>query len=220
VNLEAIVLAVGSGARPAGLAAVYSLMAREHPRRLLAAYIGAGFAFSAGFGIVVVLAFSNADLHPPRVLSGILDLVVGAAALGFAAGVLAGRSLDRSPDDPSGSENWALRKLRNPTMGSAALVGIATHIPGLFYLLALNSIIAERQGALADVWHVLAYNGIWYGVSVAAVFFLLLRPSAAAREVFGRLNGWARAHQRPIVVAIFGIVGVYLVAHGLDLLVR
>jgi hypothetical protein len=154
------------------------------------------------------------------VLSGILDLVVGAAALGFAAGVLAGRSLNRSPDDPSGAENWALRKLRNPTMGSAALVGVATHLPGLFYLLALNSIIAERQGALADVWHVLAYNGIWYGVSVAAVFFLMLRPSAAAREVFGRLNGWARAHQRPIVVAIFGIVGLYLIAHGIDLLVR
>jgi hypothetical protein len=220
VNLEAIVLAVGSGARPAGLAAVYSLLARDHPRRLLAAYIGAGFAFSAGFGIIVVLAFSNADLHPPRVLSGIFDLVVGAAALGFAAGILAGRSLSRSPDDPSGTENWALRKLREPTLGSAALVGVATHLPGLFYLLALNSIIAERQSAVADVWHVLAYNGIWYGVSVAAVFFLLIRPSDAVRELFGRVNAYARAHQRPILVAIFTVVGVYLVAHGIDELVR
>ena len=220
MNLEAIVLAVGSGARPAGLAAVYSLMARDHPRRLLAAYIAAGFAFSAGFGIVVVLAFNNADLHPPAVLSGVFDLVVGAAALGFAAGVLAGRSLNRSPDDPSATENWALRKLRNPTMGTAAMVGVATHLPGLFYLLGLNSIIAERQGAAADIWHVLIYNGIWFGVSVAAVFFLLIRPSTAARELFGRLNVWARAHQRPIVVAIFGIVGTYLIVHGIEQLAR
>ena len=220
MNLEAIVLAVGSGARPAGLAAVYSLLTRDHPRRLLAAYIGAGFAFSAGFGIVVVLALNNADLHPPRVMSGIFDLVVGAAALGFAAGVLAGRSLSRSPDDPSGADNWALRKLRRPTAPTAAMVGVATHLPGLFYLLALNSIIAERQGVAADVWHVLVYNAIWYGVSVAAVFFLLIRPSAAARELFGRLNRLVRVHERPIVVVIFGVVGVYLVAHGIDLLVR
>jgi hypothetical protein len=219
VNLEAIVLAVGSGARPAGLAAVYSLMSRGHPRRLLLAYIGAGFAFSAGFGIIVVLAVSNAELHPPRVLSGVLDLVVGAAALGFAAGIVAGRSLTRSPEDPSGTENWALRKLRTPTVGSAALVGVATHLPGLFYLLALNSIIAERQGVATDVWHVLAYNAIWYGVSVAAVFYLLIRPSAA-RELFGRLNSWARTHQRPLLAGIFTVVGAYLVAHGLDLLIR
>ena len=219
MNLEAIVLAIGSGARPAGLAAVYSLLSRGHPGRMLLAYIGAGFAFSAGFGVVVVLAVSNADLHPPRVLSAIFDLVVGAAALGFAAGVLAGRSLNRSPDDPSGTESWALRKLRDPTVGTAALVGVATHLPGLFYLLALNSIISERQGVLVDIWHVLAYNAIWYGVSVAAVFYLLIKPSAA-RDMFGRLNDWARAHQRPLVVTIFTVVGSYLVANGLALLIR
>jgi hypothetical protein len=219
VNLEAIVLAVGSGARPAGLAAVYSLLSREKPGRLLVSYIAAGFVFSAGFGVIVVTAFSNADLAPPRVLSAIFDLVVGAAALGFAAGVYAGRSLNHSPDDPSGSESWALRKLREPTVPIAGVVGIATHLPGLFYLLALNSIIAERQGVVTDIWHVLAYNAIWYGVSVAAVFFLLIRPSAA-RDQFGRLNVWVRAHQRPILVAIFSIVGVYLTAHGIELLAR
>ena len=218
MNIEAIVLAIGSGARPAGLAAVYSLMTRRHPGRMLLAYIGAGFAFSAGFGIIVVLAVSNADLHPPRVLSAIFDIIVGAAALGFAAGVYAGRTLNSSPDDPSGSESWALRKLREPSVSVAALVGVATHLPGLFYLLALNSIIAQRQGVVVDVWHVLAYNAIWYGVSVAAVFYLLIKPSAA-RDMFGRLNVWVRAHQRPIVVGIFGIVGTYLVVHGVAVLV-
>ena len=218
MSIEAIVLAIGSGARPAGLAAVYALMSRGHPGRMLLAYIGAGFVFSAGFGIIVVLAVSNADLHPPRLLSAIFDIVVGAAALGFAAGVYAGRTLNRSPDDPSGSESWALRKLREPTIPIAAMVGIATHLPGLFYLLALNSIISQRQGVVADIWHVLAYNGIWYGVSVAAVFYLLIKPSAA-RDMFGRLNVWVRANQRPIVVGIFGIVGAYLVIHGVVLLV-
>ena len=219
MSLETIVLAVGSGARPAGLAAVYSLLSHEHRGRLLIAYIAAGFTFSAAFGIVVVAALHTADLAPPRVLSAIFDLVVGSAALGFAAGVFSGRRLARSPDDPAGSESWALRKLRNPSMPIAAFVGVATHLPGLFYLLALNSIIAERQGIAADISAVLAYNVIWYGVSVAAVFFLVIRPSAA-RDAFGRLNVWVRRHERPILVGVFGIVGVYLIAHGIDMLVR
>ena len=219
MNLEPLVLGIASAVRPAGLAAIYALLSRRHPGRLLLAYIVAGFAFSAAFGIVVVAALHEADLSPPRVLSGVFDLVVGAAALGFAGGVLSGRSLQRSPDDPAASDSWALRRLREPTVPTAALVGIATHLPGLFYLLALNSIIAERQGLAVDVAQVLIYNAIWFGLSVAAVFFLLIRPSAA-RDAFGRLNSWARRHQRPILVGVFTVVGVYLVLHGIDLLAR
>lgn len=219
MNLEPLVLGTASAVRPAGLAAVYALMSRGHPGRLLLAYIAAGFAFSAAFGIIVVAALHTADLAPPRVLSGIFDLVVGAAALGFAAGVLSGRRFERSPDDPTASETWALRKLRDPSIPVAALVGVVTHLPGLFYLLALNSIIAEHQRLSVDIAQVLIYNGIWFGLSVAAVFFLVIRPSAA-RDAFGRLNGWARRHQRPILVALFGLVGAYLVAHGVNLLAR
>ena len=219
MNIEPLVLGTASAVRPAGLAAVYTLLSRDHPGRLLVVYIAAGFAFSAAFGIIVVGALHEADLSPPRVLSGVFDLVVGAAALGFAAGLLSGRELRRSPDDPAASESWALRKLREPTMPVAALVGIATHLPGLFHLLALNSIIAEHQRLAVDVAQVLIYNAIWFGVSVAAVFFLLIRPSAA-RDAFGRLNSWARQRERPILIGLSSVVGLYLVAHGIDLLAR
>lgn len=219
MNLEPLVLGIASAVRPAGLAAIYALLSRRHPGRLLLAYIVAGFVFSAAFGIVVVTVLHEADLSPPRVLSGVFDLVVGAAALGFAAGRASGRRMIPSPDDPAASESWALRKLREPTIPVAALVGIATHLPGLFYLLALNSIIAEDQRLPVDVGQVLIYNAIWFGLSVAAVFFLVIRPSAA-RDAFGRLNAWARGHERPILVVLFTVVGVYLVAHGIDVLVR
>ena len=218
MNLEPLVLGIASAVRPAGLAAIYALLSRGHPGRLLLAYILAGFVFSAAFGIFVVTLLHEADLSPPRVLSGIFDLVVGAAALGFAAGRASGRRMIPSPDDPAVSETWALRRLREPTVPVAALVGIATHLPGLFYLLALNSIIAERQGLTVDVAQVLIYNVIWFGLSVAAVFFLVIRPSAA-RDAFGRLNTWVRSHERPILVSLFTVVGIYLVAHGIDLLV-
>jgi hypothetical protein len=219
VNLEPLVLGTASALRPAGLATVYALMSRGHPGRLLLAYIVAGFAFSAAFGIVVVAVVHEADLTPPSVVSGIFDLVVGAAALGFAAGLASGRRLRRSPDDPTASESWALRRLREPTMPVAALVGVATHLPGLFYLLALNSIIGEHQRLAVDVVQVLIYNTIWFGLSVAAVFFLVIRPSAA-RDAFGRMNAWVCRYERPILITLFSVVGVYLVIHGIDLLVR
>jgi hypothetical protein len=218
VNLEPIVLGTASALRPAGLAAVYTLMSRGHPRRLLLAYIAAGFAFSATFGIIIVAVLHEADLSPPRVASGVFDVVVGAAALGFAAGIASGRRLERSPDDAV-TDSWVQRRLHEPTVPVAALVGVATHLPGLFYLLALNSIIAEQQRLAVDVAQVLIYNTLWYGLSVAAVFFLLIRESAA-RETFGRLNAWVRRHRQPVLVGLFGVVGAYLVVHGITLLAR
>ena len=215
MSIEPIVLAVASAVRPAALAAVYALVSRNHPRRLLVTYIAAGFVFSAAIGIVLVAAFHEADLSPPRVASAIFDLVVGAAALGFAAGIAAGRGLRRTPDDPAGGENWALRRLHDPTLPVAAMVGVATHLPGLFYLLALNAIIAERQGLASDIAQVLIYNAIWFGVSVTAVFLFFVRPSAT-KDAVGRLNVWARGHDRPILFAVFSVVGVYLLAHGID----
>ncbi len=49
-----MILAVANALRPTSLAAVYALLATKEPRRLLTAFILAGFAFSVGTGILVV----------------------------------------------------------------------------------------------------------------------------------------------------------------------
>jgi Sap, sulfolipid-1-addressing protein len=98
VNPEVIVLALASAIRPSGLAAVYALLETASPRRLLVAYLLAGFTWSALLGIVVVSVFHGAEFTSGNsTFNAVVDIVAGAAALGLAAGVGTGRML--SPTD-------------------------------------------------------------------------------------------------------------------------
>ena len=78
-------------------------------------------------------------------LTAVLDVAFGAAALGFAAGLQRGwvapptRRADAAP---------RFRRLRDPSARVAAAAGVATHVPGLIYLVALNAIAAERAGVI------------------------------------------------------------------------
>jgi hypothetical protein len=96
---------------------------------------------------------------------------------------------------------------------TAAASGVATHLPGLFYLVALNAIIAEGRGFAAGVLWVLVFNAIWFGGAFATVVIFLLRPGAA-RRTLGRLNAWARRHARATTVVVFGAAGSYLAIKG------
>ena len=63
MNLDVIVLALASAPRPSGVAAVYALLSASPPRRVVVAYLAAGFVFSVGFGVAVVAIFHGSGLH-------------------------------------------------------------------------------------------------------------------------------------------------------------
>ena len=91
MTFEVIVLALASALRPAGVAATYALLSASHPRRVLIAYIVAGFAFSVALGAIVVVAFNGADIkYGGTTVESVIELVAGSAALGFAAGLATG----------------------------------------------------------------------------------------------------------------------------------
>jgi hypothetical protein len=104
--------------------------------------------------------------------------------------------------------------LRQPTLTAAAAAGAATHLPGLFYLVALNAIAAGSPPLGEALVDVLAYNAIWFSVPLAA-FVVAGRHAARAHEKIAQVNAWARARERLIVVALFGSVGAYLVVKGI-----
>ncbi|MFA9273214.1 MAG: GAP family protein, partial [Baekduiaceae bacterium] len=86
--IEAILLGLASAFRPTGIAAIYALLGSRSPRRSLLIFLVAGFAFSVTVGVLVVLALHNVTGFRRDAISGaIVDIVLGAAALGFAAGV-------------------------------------------------------------------------------------------------------------------------------------
>jgi hypothetical protein len=211
---EVIVLALASAPRPAGIAALYALLSASHPRRVLVAYLAAGLMFSVAIGVLVVAVFHGADIaYRDTDAYAAIELAGGVAALGFAAGVATGRRQLPARADRGGKDSAIARRLRAPSVTTASVAGVATHLPGLFYLLALNAIVAERRGLAAGVVQVLVFNAIWFAAAFASVAMFLVRPGAA-RRALSRVDGWARRHSRAITVVVFAVAGSYLAARG------
>jgi hypothetical protein len=219
MNLDVLVLALASAPRPAGIAALYALLSASSPRRVLLAYIAAGFTFSAAVGVLVVAIFHGAgiDYRGTDVYAAI-ELIGGLAALGFAIAVGTGRRELPSRDSASREESKIIRGLRNPTLTTAAVAGVATHVPGLFYIVALNAIIAEGPSFASGVLQVLLFNAIWFAAAIAAVVTFLLRPGVAPRAL-SRVISWARRHARVTTVLVFGLTGCYLAIRGVTALI-
>jgi hypothetical protein len=220
MNLDVLVLALASAPRPAGIAALYALLSASSPRRVLLAYLAAGFTFSAAVGVLVVAIFHGAgiDYRGTDVYAAI-ELIGGLAALGFAIAVGTGRRELPSRDSASREESKIIRGLRNPTVTTAAVAGVATHVPGLFYIVALNAIIAEGPSFASGVLQVLLFNAIWFAAAIAAVVIFLLRPGVAPRAL-SRVISWARRHARVTTVLVFGLAGSYLAIRGMTALIQ
>lgn len=151
MTLEIILLALASTVRPTSLAAVGALLSAAVPRRLMTAYVTAGLAFTVTFGLVVIWAFQGVDVDAGSDRTrAIAEIAGGLVALGFALALLTGRLGGPQPDEaPKPPGRWSRLLDGRLTMRTAALAGPATHIPGVFYLIALNtsSPISRRSPA-------------------------------------------------------------------------
>ncbi|MCD6014405.1 MAG: hypothetical protein K0R88_489 [Solirubrobacterales bacterium] len=90
---------------------------------------------------------------------------------------------------------------------------MATHLPGLLYLLGLNAIAADDPSLAVGMVDVIVFNAIWFTIPAVALVLCLRRPEAA-RRALGRIADWMRRHQRSVLVAAFAVVGVFFVIKG------
>ena len=196
MNIEAIVLALASAVRPStSLAAVYALLSTPRPRPLLVAFVVAGLAFSVAIGMLVVSVFHG--VHVPRrnsSLTDVVDLLAGVAALGFAVGAHASRTRRAGRERPARNGSRIVQRLHDPTVRVAGTAGALTHVPGLFYLVALTAIAESGPDLGAAFTEVVAYNAIWFSVPIAAAVLAWRRPEKA-RALMGAANDWARRHR-------------------------
>jgi hypothetical protein len=219
MSLEVLALGMISGLRPAtSQAAVVALVRTREPRRRLLFFVIAGVTSSMVFGLLCVLAFHGARVDlGGSTFTAVFDLVAGVAALAFAVGYRQGRINVRprdARDAPSnGSTARIARRLRNPSVGTAALAGVATHIPGLIYLVALNAIAAGDPRPAAAVAEVAIYNALWFAIPIATLALAILRPGRAP-EYLDRATNWGRAHEQGVVFATFALLGAFLTVKG------
>jgi len=216
--MEVIVLGLISALRPASsqVAVLALLRAPAAPRTLLV-FTAAGFVFSVLVGLLGVSVLDDADrVFRHSTFHAAFNLAAGVAALGFAAGVQRG-ALDRrrGRERSNGRRTSAIAaRLRHPSAKMAAGAGVVTHVPGLIYLVVLNSIASSNPGLVEASAQVALYNLLWFAIPLGALV-LVLRSPATATAFLDRMTAWARRHEDPLVVAVFGALGIYLCANGL-----
>ena len=219
--IEIFVLALVTTVRPTSLAAVSILLTRDARRTLLLAYIVTGLAFTIGFGLAIVYAFHGIHLGSGRNhTSATAQLIGGALAIAFGLAVLTRRIHPSTRHDAPklGLGTRVTKALdQHVTRRTAALAGPATHIPGLFYVIALNVIVASEVRISQSTFAVLVYNVVWFALPIIALGACILRPATASGIVVA-VERWAREHARPILlVASFGIGTTLLVRGALGL---
>jgi hypothetical protein len=211
--IEILVLALASTVRPTSLAAVSAILSHDSRRRLLVAYVAVGLAFTLAFGVVVVFALHGIHLHSGSDRTkGVADIVGGVAALLFGCAVLTGRISRRSDHDVPGV-GWKARLDRQLTVTAAAIAGPLTHIPGLFYLIALNVIVALNPKVPGGLLAVAIFDAIWFALPLAALATCTVNP-VAARDAVASVQRWTAQHSRALLLGTSFTVGVALVIRG------
>jgi hypothetical protein len=213
--IEILALALASTVRPTSLAAVSAILSRESRRRLMLAYVACGLAFTIAVGVVIVGAFHGIHLSAGSDRTkGIADIAGGLVALLFGCAVLTGRVRRRSDDDALGAgSDWKARLDRKLTLPAAAIAGVVTHLPGLFYLIALNVIVAHNPRVPGGLVAVVIYNAIWFALPIAALVTCIVNPEAARGAVVS-VQRWTGEHSRAILLYTSFIVGAALVIRG------
>lgn len=216
MTIEIILLALASTIRPTSLAAVYAILSNERSRRLLLVYNVSGLAFTVGFGLLAVWALDGVNLSSGSdQTEAVAEIFGGVLLLAFAAATLAGLvGGSHSGDAPGPGRRWARLLEQRLTLKTVAIAGPATHIPGLFYLVALNVIITHRAGVLVGLVEVLIYNAIWFAIPVGAWALCVFAPGMA-RDKVGSISDWAGRHTRSIVIAVSTATGALLLLRGI-----
>jgi hypothetical protein len=216
VAIELVALALVTAIRPTSLGAIYALLSGPAPRRLMTAYVLAGVAFTITFGLIVILAFHGVNINSgssstraiAEIVGGIVVLLLGVLVL---TGRIRGPSLDDAPKDPG---RWSEMLDRHLTVRNAAIAGPATHIPGLFYFIALNLIVASQPRLAEGVLYVVLYNAVWFCLAIGALAICFYRPDSA-RDVVGAVQAWVRRHARVIILVLWFAIGSALLISGL-----
>ena len=207
-------LALASTVRPTSLAAVSALLTRESRRRLMLAYVAGGLAFTFVFGLVVVGVFHGVHIHAGTDRTkGVGDIVGGVVALLFGLALLTGVLRRRPGRARGGDDSLSARLDRQITVRFAALAGPLTHIPGIFYLIALNVIVAHNPELPGAVFAVALYDGIWFAVPIACLVMCIVSPDTA-REVVLVAQEWTKLHSRTIILSTSFVVGLALLVRG------
>jgi uncharacterized membrane protein YkvI len=121
---------------------------------------------------------------------------------------------DGPPAKPEKKDGWAQRKLSEPRLGLAMLVGAVIGIPGATYLTALHNLVTGKSSTLIQVLAVVIFVIIDFLLIIIPFAFLELRPEAT-KALLKRSQDWLLNHALQLMAAIALLLDAYLAISGL-----
>jgi hypothetical protein len=127
--------------------------------------------------------------------------------------------LELQPDKPRGFAGLTLpriswtSRIEGGSTAMAFIAGMATSTPPLEFFGAMVAILASGAAASVQLSAAVAFMVVASAIVEIPLFFYLIAP-ARTQAVLLQLQGWLRAHNRPILQVFFGLFGAVMLAGG------
>ncbi len=218
---EAVPLALAAAFAPAAILVLILLLAAEHPRRLVFAFLaGASVTVGAiGVGGLFLLTASGATQGDSRSASASVDLVLGIALLALA--LWAWRRRRRPPSDRDeqarGGRLAAISHRASASVRWAFALGLLMYLGSPAYIAAIKSIADSDDSTASQLLAVLICAlCVLLFVEIPA-FALLVRPDGL-KATLERFTGWLSANSWALVAVLAGAAGAWLLGSAISAL--
>jgi hypothetical protein len=216
---EAVPLALSAAFYPPAIIVLIVLLASEHPRRLVYAYLAGAALIVFGVGVVFlgVLAGTSTTQQDSTSRSAGVDIAIGVLLLALSAWAWARRDRPPAEPDPNADAGRVAQWSAKATASAkwAFVLGIVMYLPSPMYLAAIKAIADSGDPTSSQITAVLICGVcVMLFVEIPAIA-LLLRPDGlqrrleAARDWMSR-NGWR------LLAALAGVAGVYVLIKGIS----
>jgi hypothetical protein len=219
MGLELLLLSLASAFWPLLIVVVLAALHTEEPRRILLAFLITGLTTCTVIGLIIVKAFQHGRVIGDSGSSFSAGIYFGAAAAAFLIAAVVRRLPERAPKpQKEKSGGWSERIEKNGVKAALACGVLFNLIPGVFPIVAMKD-IAQLDVSLgkAAVIIFFFYVGMFVLVEVPLVLLFVAPETARARTL--AFNSWLGANKRRVAEWCLVIVGLYLLARGIALLV-
>ncbi len=215
---------------PTAIAAVLLILSRPRAIPLLAAYVIGSFVASMVVGLAAVEALKSIGTFNPgqRSANPTVHLVAGVLVLATAAFLRSDRS---SPIRRRAAAMRAERKARHArkghegpsrttrllsrgSVGITVALGVAMHLPGMLYLVALTDVAHESLSTPHTIAVLAAFNAIMLLPIELPLIAFAVAPRWT-KDTLDRMDAWLRANERRAIQLTALAAGGYLIVVGL-----
>ena len=213
---------------PTAIAAVLVILNRPRASALLTAYVIGSVLASVAVGIGIVLLLHAAGTFDPKGSSAnpIFDIAIGLIILLSTAYFVSDRSerlRRRAREERAARKARRAAKPHKPSrtaamlakgsVGAVAALGVAMHMPGLLYLVALTDIAHADLGTARALVVLLVFNVIMLLPIELPLVSFVAKPDWTQRKL-ERIDAYLKANERRLLVGGALLTGGYLIVTG------